>query len=654
MRVRLHYLKNILVFKKQTALLAGALLLASTSSDANEPADISGFIENATSVREDRGLSKFRNTLQLEYSKNIGNFAGFYDVSINGTFRASYDGVHDLNDDEFGAKAGRAINIEDQNFGSVPHGQGLGSTNSDSPYFGAQLPPGHVLGVNITNNPNSGMIVLGENLHATNGGVAFGVPVRPCDVDSRGCINGYMDKTENELRFSEFNDNLDFIRELYMDASMDLDSGTLFNLKVGKQQIVWGRTDLFRVLDIINPVDFSRNNIYDELEDIRIPLWSIAAEWQYGANETFDDINLQLVWVFDEFRPNNLGQGGEPNAILDAGSFFRGFNNCWENGCTVANFAGGAAATDFGPGQIGIRQANVPSWSVDNTSYGFKIEGVYQDIGFSVNAFSYLSQLPSLRGGIEATNSFTGKKDVWPYLIAFDIEFPRINMFGGSLDFYSESIDSAFRVESAYTTGEEFANTLKPRLFSESDVFRWVLGVDKNIFIRSINANKAFLVSFQTFGQHILDHELEQSIGADVGLPGFGFVGMPDWKDNYISTLLFKGWWLNDSLSPQILTAYDWRAKSGVIAPSIDWIKGNFRFTLTANIKFGDGAKEFSDCRTCNPFNPFTATPFHTAEGGASFDAGLGGFEPLGRFRAGPIGMANKESELQVTFRYSF
>jgi hypothetical protein len=650
MRLKLHYWNNISVLKKYTKVMGGMLLATSLSSYANDPVKINGFVENATSVREDRGLSKFRNTLQLEFSKNLNNFAGFYDISLNATIRGSYDGVYDLNDKEFGAKSGRTINIEDQNVGSVPHGQGLGSTNPNSPYFGVPLPPGNVLGVNTVANPNSGMVVLGEFLHETAGGVAFGVPVRPCDVDSRGCLKGYMDKSENELKFSEFNDNLDFIREFYFDGSMDLNSGTLFNLKVGKQQIVWGRTDLFRVLDIINPVDFSRNNIYDELEDIRIPTWSIAAEWQYGANETFDDINLQLVWVFDEPRPNNLGQGGEPNAILDAGSFFRGMNNCWENGCTVANFAGGTTATDFGPNQIGIRQANVPSWSLDNTSYGFKVEGVYQDIGFSVNAFSYLSQLPSLRGGIEATNSFTGEKDIWPYLIAFDIDFPRINMFGGSLDFYSEDIDAAFRVETSYSTGEEFANTLKPRLFSDSDVFRWVLGVDKNVFVRSINPNKAFLLSFQTFGQHLLDHEVENG--------PLGIVGMPDWKDNYISTFLLKGWWMNDRLSPQILTAYDWRAKSGVIAPSIDYINGHFRFTLTANVKFGDGAKEFSDCRTCNPFSPFTATPAHQDSNSDglpdAYDVGLGGFEPLGRFRAGPIGMANKESELQVSFRYSF
>ena len=644
---------NIISASKRSVYLASMVLLTwFLPVSAEDTIEVDGFIENATNVREDRGMTKFRNTVQFEFSKDLGVFGRFTNVTFNTTFRGTYDGVYDLNDDEFGANAGGAVLIEDQVVGPVPHGLGLGTSHPGSPYFGAGLPPTHTLGFDLANNPNEGLEVLGQYLHPTAGGVAFGVPVRPCDVDSRGCIKDYMDKDENELRFSEFNDNLDFIREAYIDANMDLESGTAFNLRVGKQQIVWGRTDLFRVLDVINPVDFSRNNIYDELEDIRIPLWSASAEWMFGANETFDDINFQMVWVFDEFRPNNLGQGGEPNMILDAGSFFRGMKNCWDNGCTVANFAGGASATDFGPHQIGIRQANMPSWSLANSQIGVKVEGVYQGIGFSVNALRYRSQLPVLRGGIPATNSFTGQTEtVFPYLIAFDIDFPEVTLLGGSLDFYSDTLKSAFRIEGAFTQGEEFANTLESRLFSESDVFRWVIGIDHNLFIRSLNANKAFLLSFQTFGQHILDHETQQA--------PLGIVGMPDWKVNHISTLLIKGWWMNDMLSPQLITAYDWRAHSGVAALSVDWlVSDSWRVTFAINQKFGDGAKTFSDCRTCNPFTPFTATPVHTDNDGDglpdSFDVGLGGFEPLGRFRAGPIGMANSENEIQLSIRYRF
>ena len=453
-----------------------------------------------------------------------------------------------------------------------------------------------------------------------------------------------MSRDIQELRSQELNDRLDFIRELYVDFDFNLDNGHIISTRLGKQQVIWGRTDLFRVLDVINPVDYSRNNIYDELEDIRIPMWILKTDYRMGATETFDDLNLQLIWNFDRFRPNDLGQCGQPNVIVDAGCFFRGMNNLWENGGTVANFAGGVAATDFGPGQIGIRQANLPNWSLSNTQVGLKFEGVLGDLGFSLNALSYRSQMPSLRGGIEAQNGFTGEVAVWPALIAFDIDFPRVTLLGGSMDYYSQGIDTVFRVEAAHTSGEEFANTLRSELFSESDVLRYVIGADKNIFIPFLNDKRAFLFSGQVFGQYILDYEQEQRL--------LGAAGIPDWEENWTATLLIKGWWMNDRLSPQIISAHDFRAGATAVAMSVEWIvSDNLKFTGGVNFKFGTGARKFDDCRSCNPWTPFTAAFPEHASGST---LGLGGFEPLGRFRSGPIGMAQEEDELQFTLRYSF
>lgn len=618
------------------ALLGGSSLALTplTSVMAEEEMQFTGFYENATFVRDSAGLSKFRNTVQVNADKKFGTLGqlNFNNVAFHGTFRATYDGVYDLNSSEYGSGAGGAVNLENNIAGAgstVPHGGGI-------------RPPGTFFGFNDARNPNEGMIVLGENLHKTRGGVAFGVPVRPCDKDSRGCIDDYLDYSSNDLRFPEFNERLDFIRELYVDFDNDLPNGDILSWRLGKQQVIWGRTDLFRVLDVINPVDYSRNNIYDELEDIRIPMWIAKADWRMGAGEVFDDLNLSFVWNFDKFRPHNLGQCGQPNSILDAGCFFRGMNNLWENGGTVANFAGGNIATDFGPGQIGIRKAHMPSWSLSNSQFGIKLEGVYGDFGFSLNALTYRSQLPSLRGGIPAQNAFTGVTAVWPGLIAFDIHFPRVNLIGGSMDYYSQAIDTVFRFEVAHTEGEEFANTLQSRLFSESDVTRYVIGADKNIFIPFLNPGRAFLFSGQLFGQHIHEHQLEDR--------PLGKAGMPDWEQNWIGTLLVKGWWMNDRLSPQIIVAHDFKAQATAIAPSVEYLfSDNLKIVAGANFKVGRGAREFDDCRSCNPWDPFTS--YGLPEGAT---AGLSGYEPLGRFRAGPIGMAQKEDELQLTLRYSF
>jgi hypothetical protein len=627
--------------------LSGPLALAQ-----DEDWDLAGFVENATFYRDGPGLSKSRNTGQFEFSKDFGKKMGMSGFRVSGTLRATYDAVYDLNDDEYGDDAGGSRKF--QNAGSAVAQQVYGG-NGDSPW-GESLLGGSLgfpgLGFDLDRNPNDGLKVLGEDFHSPNGGVTIGVPVRPCDEDSRGCgLDDYMDYDKNDLRFPEFNDQLDFIRELYVEGSIPTGEMSELFLRVGKQQVVWGRTDLFRVLDIINPVDYSRQNIYDELEDIRIPQWIASAEYRWGATSIFEDLNVQLVWNFDEFRPSDLGQGGTPYSILDAGSFFRAMNNCWENGCTVSNFAPlppqvgdtpSLVAADFGPGVIGIRDVNLPD---GHDQGGIKLEGVYNSVGFSLNYYHFYQQLPVLRGDIESMNAFTGEVADWDYLIAFDIDFPEVDLYGGSLDFYVDPIKTVFRVEATYTTGEEFANTLEPDLFSDSDMFRWVVGIDRNTFIPFLNKTRAFLISGQVFGEHMLDHELERG--------PLGNIGIPNWEDNFTYTLLIKGWYKSDTISPQIITAWDHQAKAGTFAPSVDWlISDNWRLIFGANIKFGDdmGDQNFDDCRSCNPFPPFTAAPGQTEPG----SLGLSGIEPLGRFRAGPLASASQEDEVQITLRYRF
>ena len=680
-----------MVIKRIALALAATLAVSGAHQQTAlaEETEWSGFVEQATHYRDNIGLSKFRTLGQLEGLKFIGDVGPFSNVSVNGVARVSYDGVYKINNRDYGDQAGGQAFVNSYglaNLGaptSIPvNSPGIGPAGGLAVgnfavinILGPRVeeivgaPPGAVsgpLGGNTfvdtyINNPNEGMITLGEHLHPHGAGVAFGVPVRPCNVDSRGCINGYMDFDENELASPEiYSDRADWLRELYVDATLLGQGDNEINFRLGKQQVIWGRTDLFRVLDIINPVDFSRNNIYDELEDIRIPMWMLTTDFRFGPTGVFDDFNAQIVWNFDKFRPNNLGQCGTPNVILDAGCFFRGMKNLWDNGGTVANFAPfdpadpslGLLATNFGPNTIGIRNVNLPEWSLSNTQLGIKFEGVYGDLGWSINAMTYRSQLPSLRaGGVEVVNPFVGgPAQTWDHLIAFDVYFPRINMFGGSVDYYSQSIDTVFRVEAAYTQGEEFANTLRKELYSESDVFRFVIGADKNVFFRPLNDRRAFLLSAQLFGQHLVDHETEQAT--------LGKVGMPDWETNFIGTFLIKGWWLADRLSPQLIMAYDFRAGAFVAEPSIDWlISDNWQVIFKANIKTGGEDEVFDDCRLCNPFGPFTTSipplPEH-GNGTVSGSAGLGGFEPLGRFRSGPIGMAAKEDELQLIVRYRF
>ncbi len=397
-------------------------------------------------------------------------------------------------------------------------------------------------------------------------------------------------------------------------------------------------------------------------------MWMAELEYRWGATDFFDDVNLSFIWNFDKFRPNNLGQAGQPYQILDAGSFFRGMANCWENGCTVSNFpvpgppgVGGIAglgAVAFGPGVIGIRDVQLPDWDLSHTQYGLKLEGILNDVGFSLNYLQYRQQLPSLRGNVPSIDPFNPFAiDDYDYALAFDIAFPRVTLFGGSLDLYFESIKSAIRVELAYTTGEEFPDTSVPDLFSKSDVLRWVVGWDRSTFIPFLNKRRAFLISAQVFGQHLLDHN-EFMGGANPLLPPPGLVGMPDHKNNYVFTLLIQGWYKNDRINPQLIMAHDVEAGHTTIAPAIEWlIDDHWQVTLRANVKIDDGVSTWDDDRSSVPYPGLSMalTNGQTAAlAGSPPNGSLRGANPLGRFRDGPLGMAQKEDEIQLTIRYRF
>lgn len=64
-------------------------------------------------------------------------------------------------------------------------------------------------------------------------------------------------------------------------------------LTLGKQQIVWGKADGLKVLDIVNPQSY-REFILEDFDESRIPLWTLNVERQWR------DWNFQFLWIPDQ------------------------------------------------------------------------------------------------------------------------------------------------------------------------------------------------------------------------------------------------------------------------------------------------------------------------------------------------------------------
>lgn len=118
----------------------------------------------------------------------------------------------------------------------------------------------------------------------------------------RAWNRGYAQNDEKELK------------EAYLDIEL-MDSRLW--LRVGKQSIVWGKTELFRTTDQFNPQDFALTSL-GSLEETRINLWAFRAVYSLYEVGPLSDVRVELAFNFDNFQANDLGACGEaftPNVV---------------------------------------------------------------------------------------------------------------------------------------------------------------------------------------------------------------------------------------------------------------------------------------------------------------------------------------------------
>lgn len=225
------------------------------------------------------------------------------------------------------------------------------------------------------------------------------------------------------------------IRELYADAV----AGD-FWFRVGKQQIVWGKTDFFRLQDVINPIDFGQHFSFDSFEDIRIPQWMASAQWKFGELGPLTDNALQVVWNFDRFQGVGLGNPSQfwAHPFAKAISTFAIFNTFFTpepcvNSATVINNPGFMKAADvcgaLGPqdprkasgfgASAGIDGYHMPGYQIGNTEAGLRWEFRLSDWRVALSHWYGFNDAPVFRfhtvhtiaaltpGGVASANNLT-------------------------------------------------------------------------------------------------------------------------------------------------------------------------------------------------------------------------------------------------------
>ncbi len=164
------------------------------------------------------------------------------------------------------------------------------------------------------------------------------------------------------------------LKEAYFD--MEFFDSRLW-IRAGRQSIVWGKTELFRTTDQFNPVDLALASL-PSLEEARIAVWSARGVWSFYDVGPASDVRLEIAFNFDQFKPSDIGQCGEPFTALVACNKRLGL------------FAHGLT----GFGLAGEDRPDSPWQDIESLEFGARVEFRLGRFSFQISDFLGYDDLP--------------------------------------------------------------------------------------------------------------------------------------------------------------------------------------------------------------------------------------------------------------------
>ncbi len=258
---------------------------------------------------------------------------------------------------------------------------------------------------------------------------------------TRGWYDAVFDATDrypaNVERDQKTEKNYLDLREALLSVSRgDLD------VRLGRQQIVWGEAISTFVTDIVNPKDF-REFVLPDFSELRIPIWALDFSYRLATN-----VNFEGVWTPDTLHNKLPKQGAE---------------------------------FQFAPIPYRFRNPvvrlpdNPDEFSLPRSEGGFRLAALVRGWDMSLIYYDAADKTPVLfqRRVAQAPA---------PDVIVLEPRHPRLHIVGATLAKSLESI--VLRSEVALTLGKRYETTdpLDPDGVVRRDTIDYLVGVDYTFF----------------------------------------------------------------------------------------------------------------------------------------------------------------------------
>ena len=297
------------------------------------------------------------------------------------------------------------------------------------------------------------------------------------------------------------------LREAYVDVSL---KQLPLSFRLGRQQIVWGETDNFRMLDRVNALDLSWHLQQETWDELRIPYWMIKGLWNLDQVGPLSGSFVEFYWNPGDWYPAKEVFLPQPWSapITNPLSAIATKGQTLYHGTTLSN-QGDYTRNPQENSQVGVRFSAVTPQGVQFTLNYFYQRWSGNDDGTDAATIK----------GIRDTNE-------WPGIVArnelpIEVIAPYVHTTGLSLNYAEEQYtQTVFRMETIYEMGVPFNDASKPLpkkppfallgldVFdvSKRDMWKGMIAFDRPTWIRPLNRKATFLVLGQFFWHYLLDN----------------------------------------------------------------------------------------------------------------------------------------------------
>lgn len=303
------------------------------------------------------------------------------------------------------------------------------------------------------------------------------------------------------------------LREAYADINF---RNVPLSLRIGRQQIVWGETDNFRLLDRVNSLDLTwhlqqETEIGHGWDQIRVPYWMIKALYQFENIGPISNIYAEGYWNPGDWYPNKRRFLPYSPWSLPTGDPLAGL---FPNGVYKSTL---------------FQQGDYSRDPIDNSQAGIRLGGMAGGVQFAI-AYLYGRYNEDDGANTAFVRAITDRALATELfvegILPGEYTVPYTHTMGFSANYFDEYTEAVLKSEQVYVLGMPFNSgdirspVLPSQLFGvvKKDMWQGMVGFDRPTWIRWANPRATWLILGQFFWHYLVDND--RSVGDQVGLVG--------------------------------------------------------------------------------------------------------------------------------------